>query len=145
MQQHIVHQHGQITGTPGHIGKFCTAPLLKLRKRLRKRNSLFLQVLIPDTRQGSDTPVHFGVVLRTDIQPQLVHGFIGIIQLHGTDLDDLTAQIDRVPDNNVFLRRLVPFQIKNNIVHLFHPFFKEIIARMKQNANHDWDFCLSFH
>ena len=123
VQEHAVHQHGQVAHAPGHEGAFLPAEVQEFSTGLPERKALLLQALVADAREAGDAAVHAGIMDGLEIKLQFVDDPEGLIQLHGSQLDQLAGQVHRLLHHEAPVRRLVPLQVEDHILHRCIPLF----------------------
>ena len=117
LEQHIIHQHGHIAHAPGHEAEVLAAEVPEFLPGFGEGDAPGHEIPVVDAGEGGDALVHPGVILGGDVQAQLVHQGEGIVQLHGTDLNDLAGEAQRIGDGGGDVGRLVPFQIEDDVIH----------------------------
>ena len=110
---HVSLQLRQVMRPPGAKQDIFAAPAKEIFCHLRKE-SLLLQLFHLQADQLPRDAVHTQVDLRSYPSFKGAYDFPPFVQLHRTDFDYLKGQMRFFP---LLSGRLVPFQIKNNIIH----------------------------
>ena len=67
--------------------------------------------------EGGNAPVHFWIILGLAVDPEGIDELKPVIQLGGTDFNNVSGEIDGLQQGRGIVRGLVPFQVENNVVH----------------------------